>query len=73
MKRQQPGYILTLTLGLIMLALFISAYVYNKGFVFARFSTTMVEREKARQLAYGGIQLALAQLAVTAKPQQEKI
>jgi hypothetical protein len=68
----QPGYILTLTLGLIMLAMFLSTYVFNRGFIFARVSQTMVDREKARQLAFGGIQLAIAQLSVTEKKESKQ-
>lgn len=69
----RPGYILMLTLALIALCMFISTYVFNKGFVFARFTHTMVDREKARQLAYGGIQLGMSQLVVEpAKKEQGK-
>lgn len=70
-KNNQPGYILAVTLALIALCMFITTYVFNKGFVFSRFSQTMVDREKSRQLAYGGIQLAISQLAIPPKnPQQ---
>jgi hypothetical protein len=71
--KNKPGYVLTLTLALIALCMFISTYVFNKGFVFVRFSHTMIEREKARQLAYGGVQLAISQLAAfEKKPEKEK-
>jgi len=71
-KNNQSGYILAVTLALIALCMFISTYVFNKGFVFTRFSQTMVDREKARQLAYGGIQLAIGQLAIPPKKLEKK-
>ncbi len=62
-QQNKPGYILALTLALMALFMFIATYVSNKGLIFSSFSKTMVDREKARQLAYGGIQLAMSQLA----------
>ncbi len=66
-KNNTDGYILVLTLALIALCMFLSSYVYYKGFMYTRFSATMVDREKARQLAYGGIQLAISQLSLIPK------
>jgi hypothetical protein len=63
-EHNKPGYILALTLALMALFMFIATYVSNKGLIFSSFSKTMVDREKARQLAYGGIQLAISQLSV---------
>lgn len=71
MSTNKPGYILTFTLGLIMLFMFIASYIANKGLIFGSFSKTMVEREKARQLAYGGIQLAISQLSSIEAEKQE--
>lgn len=65
-EHAKPGYILAFTLAMMALFMFIATYVSNKGLIFSSFSKTMVDREKARQLAYGGIQLAISQLSVTA-------
>lgn len=59
----QPGYILALTLAFISMLMFLGAYVANKGLVFSSYSRTVINREKAAQLARGGIQLALSQIA----------
>ena len=70
MHTNQRGYILTFTLALIALFMFLATYVSNKGLVFNSYTKTMVDREKARILAYGGIQLAISQL-VTVPAKQE--
>lgn len=67
----QKGYILSLALGIITFCIFISVYVFNRGFTFIRFSQTITENQKAEQLAYGGIQLAMSQLATSALPQEK--
>lgn len=59
----QPGYILALTLAFISMLMFLGAYIANRGLVFSSYSKTMINREKATQLARGGIQLALSQIA----------
>ncbi|CAN5167470.1 hypothetical protein BH09DEP1_BH09DEP1_1960 [soil metagenome] len=59
----QPGYILAITLAFISMLMFLGAYVANKGLVFGAYSKVMINREKAMQLAQGGIQLALSQIA----------
>lgn len=69
-KYNKSGYILALTLALIALFMVIATYIANKGLVFSSFSRTMVDREKARQLALGGIQLAMSQLATVEKKPQ---
>lgn len=62
-NHNQPGYILAITLAFISMLMFLGAYVANKGLVFGAYSKTMINREKATQVAYGGIQLALSQIA----------
>ena len=68
-QSNQSGFILTVTLALIVLCMFLSMYIFNKGYTFARYTTVMANQEKARQLAYGGLQLAIGQLSTT--PAQE--
>lgn len=62
-KHTQSGYILAITLAFISMLMFLGAYVANKGLVFGAYSKTMINREKAMQLAQGGIQLAMSQIA----------
>jgi hypothetical protein len=62
-NNNQPGYILAITLAFISMLMFLGVYVANKGLVFGVYSKTMINRERATQLAYGGIQLALSQIA----------
>ena len=70
--RNESGYILMLTLAVITLCMFLSAYVYNRGLIFTKFSGTMIDREKSRQLAYGGIELAKGLLAVKVEKAKEE-
>lgn len=70
-KTVKPGYILMLTLAIIALCMFISSYVFNRAFVFDRLSRTMIDREKSRALAYGGIQLGMSQIAASDVQDQE--
>lgn len=69
----QSGYILAITLAFISMLMFLGAYVANKGLVFGAYSKTMINRERAMQLAQGGIQLAMGQIAGEAvKKEQPK-
>ena len=71
-RKKQPGYILMLTLALIALCMFLVTYLTNKTMVFSSFSKTMVAREKARQLAYSGIELARSVLAQAAPVEKQE-
>ena len=62
-NHKQSGYILAITLAFIAMLMFLGAYVANKGLVFGAYSKTMINRQKAMQLATGGIQLAMSQIA----------
>lgn len=62
-KHAQSGYILAITLAFISMLMFLSAYVANKGLVFGAYSKIMINKERAMQLAQGGIQLAMSQIA----------
>lgn len=62
-KHRKFGFILPITLAFISMLMFLGAYVANKGLVFGAYSRAMINREKATQLAYGGIQLAMSQIA----------
>ena len=64
------GYILVLTLIILSIIVIMVTQLFNKGRVHLYYAKTMIEREQAKQLALGGIQLAMNQLAVM--PKQEK-
>jgi hypothetical protein len=68
----KPGYILMFTLALVALFMFIASYVANRSLVFNAYMRTMIDQEKARQLAFGGIQCAIAQLMVEQKKEEPK-
>jgi hypothetical protein len=59
MNTRKQGYILVLVLIMIALSMMIATYLANKGMVFNAFTKTIIEREKAEQLALSGIQIAL--------------
>ncbi|OQA36456.1 MAG: hypothetical protein BWY54_00018 [Candidatus Dependentiae bacterium ADurb.Bin331] len=73
---KQPGYILVLTIMVLAIAVAIVSHLFYRGSVQVAFDKTIIEREKAKQLAFGGIQLALSQLSVldtsTTTTQNEK-
>lgn len=52
-----------MTLMIASLAVVLVTYIINRSTVFVPIAQTMIEREKARELARGGIQLAISQLA----------
>jgi hypothetical protein len=62
---------LILTLSLIALSVILVAYINNKSSGYIPFARLAVDRQKAHALAYGGVQLALSQLA-TAAPGTQK-
>ena len=63
LNHNQPGYILAITLAFISMLMFLGAYVASKGLVFGAYSKITINRQKAMQLAEGGIQLAMSQIA----------
>lgn len=64
MNHTQRGYILVLTMMVISIIALLVSQIFHKGFVHIYFDQTMLEREKAKSLALGGIQLAFSQLTV---------
>lgn len=71
---KQSGYILVLTIMVLAIAVAIVSHLFYRGSVQVAFDKTIIEREKAQQLAYGGVQLAISQLSVldtaTTSPQK---
>ncbi len=71
--REHPsGYILLLTLMIIAISVVLVTYIANKGTIFVPFARTIIEREKAKMLAVGGIQLAISQLLHIEKAEAKK-
>ena len=62
-KQNKSGYILVLTLMIISAAMAIAMYIFNRGSVQVPFIRTMIDKKKAKLVALGGIQVAIAQLA----------
>jgi hypothetical protein len=71
-QSQTSGYILLLTLMIISLCVVLVTYMFNKGAVEVPFSYAMIKREKAKQLALSGIQMAMSQLGKPIEIKQEK-
>lgn len=67
------GYILVLTLIILSIMVIMVTQLFNKGRVHLYFAKTMIEREQAKQLALGGIQLAMNQLAVIPKEEKQEM
>lgn len=73
MYRKKSGYILTLSLILIFLSMFLVTYLANRGSVFVPYAMIAIERKQAYVLAQSGIELAMSQIVspkVTKKQEQ---
>lgn len=67
-----PGYILLLTLMLLSIGVLLVTQISHRGMVHIHFDQTMIEREKAKQLALGGVQLAISKLSIQEKKEEPK-
>ncbi len=76
MKQQHnnasQGYILVLTLIILSIMVIMVTQLFNKGRTHLYFAKTMIEREQAKQIALGGIQLAMNQLAVNLEKEDQQ-
>jgi len=66
------GYIMIFTLLIIAAAMTVVTYVGHRGSFYVPFSSMSLAREKAKEIALGGIQVGMAQLAKTVKPEENK-
>ncbi len=66
----QKGYILPLTLMILTVVLIITTQIFNSGTIYSLIAQTTVDREKAKRLALGGVQVAMSQLFTTSSEQQ---
>lgn len=67
-----PGYILVLTLLILSIIIVLVTQLVQRATVHVSFDHTMIEREKAKELALSGIQIAMSQLAVQPKEKKEE-
>ena len=74
-ERAHNGFILITTLMILSLAMVLISFMINRSTVFFPLAQTVIDREKAKELALGGLQLASSQLAyadVVEKEEKEK-
>lgn len=64
MNRNQSGYILVLTVILLSIGLVLVTQLFQSGTVHIHFDQAMIDREQAKQLAKGCIQLVMTQLTM---------
>ncbi len=67
MKNSKPGYVLVLTLMIISVSLILITTVYQRYFSYQSAIGSLYNREQAKMLALGGVQVGLAQLALVNK------
>jgi type II secretory pathway component PulK len=70
--RARSGYVLLATLMLIALGVGVISTVVQRALNYQRIMRVALDREKARMLALGGIQLALAQVSFIHEDKQEQ-
>jgi hypothetical protein len=76
-KTESSGYILIFALMFMSILVLLLNQLYTKSVVHAKFVQTMIEREKAKLVAFGGVQLAMSylsdkDLSITTPAQQKQ-
>ena len=64
MKHASPGYILVLTLLIISASVILVSRLINRSMGNKRQSRLLIDREKAKMIALGGLQIAISQLSL---------
>ncbi len=72
MDTQKPGYILVFALIIIAITTALATYVYNRGTIFVAYTGTILDQERAKQLALGGVDIAYAQLNYEEKKEDKE-
>jgi len=72
MIKQRPGFLMVTTLMVLGIMVFLITYIFNRSLPFITHTTTLTKHDQAKQLALGGIQLGISQLAWAAAPQEGK-
>lgn len=68
----RDGYIMIFTLLVVAAATVVVTYVGHRGSFYIPFSHMILAREKAKMIALGGVQVAIAQLAKAVKAEEAK-
>lgn len=71
-RTQQSGYVMVLALMVIALMVTLVTIMAQKSSVHLHYMKTMINREKAKNLAFSGIQIAMSQLANAEKEPEKK-
>ncbi len=71
-SQSTPGFVLVLTLIILSIMVVMVTQLFNRARVHFYFDRAMVDREKAKMLAKGGIQLAIDQLSLPPSPEKEE-
>lgn len=64
MKQNKPGYVLLLTLLMLSVLVIVVSRLFYKASAYSGFTTTIVDSQKARELALSGVQLAISRMAI---------
>lgn len=70
--RLKEGYILILALSMLALVMVLVTGLFNRATPFVFFDSAVIKREKAKQLALSGLQIAMSQLQAHVEESQEK-
>ncbi len=65
--KKSKGYILILTLLITATATVVVTYIFNRGIIYVPFMQIMINREKAKMIAIGSIQIIASQLTYQEK------
>lgn len=63
-NKEQPGYILLLTIMILSISTIVVTQIFFQARLYNSFIPLMIEKEKARQLAFSGVSIAIAQLSL---------
>ena len=63
-QHKKPGYVLVLTLMIVSILVIIATRLFYKASAYSGFSTTILNSQKAKQLALSGVQLAISRMLI---------
>ena len=67
----QEGYVLVLSLMFLSLIIMLATSISFRGHVHTNYAKVMLDREYAKMLAFSGLQIAMTQLAIKEKKEQD--
>lgn len=71
-KSFRAGYIMPLTLVITSLSVILATYITHRTLVFNAFASLAIKREKAKELALAGVQIAISQLVAPEEKKEKK-